>query len=117
MSETNQVQNDLKEKEEKIVVSPEDCNAALDFWKHFNIPVPQDLQDAIDSFAKDQTFENQQKVKLAVCQAINTSTHEAFQDEMFAKISEECGAISYDMLFDRNLEETLSVDTSTQKDK
>jgi hypothetical protein len=42
------------------------------------------LQDAFDLFAKDPTFENQNKVKLEICRAISQTDHEAFKDDMFS---------------------------------
>lgn len=92
------------EKEKKVVISPEDCNAALDFWRHFNIPIPTELQAALDSFAADPSFVNQEKVKLEVCRAISTTDHEAFKDEMFSKIVEECEGVTFEMQFDKDFE-------------
>ncbi len=97
------------EKEKKVVISPEDCNAALDFWRHFNIPIPAELQGALDAFAADPSFINQEKVKLEVCRAISTTDHEAFKDEMFSKIVEECEGVTFEMQFDKDLEEEVTV--------
>ena len=97
------------EKEQKVVISPEDCNAALDFWRHFNIPIPSDLQDAFDSFSKEPNFENQEKVKLQICKAISTTDHEAFKDDMFSKIVEECAGVTFDMQFDADFEKTVQI--------
>lgn len=97
------------EKEKKVVISPEDCNAALDFWKHFNIPIPAELQAALDAFAADSSFANQEKVKLEVCRAISTTDHEAFKDDMFSKIVEECAGVTFEMQFDQDFEHTVEV--------
>lgn len=102
------------EKEKKVVISPEDCNAALDFWRHFNIPISTDLQAALDLFAADSSFENQEKVKFEVCKAISTTDHEAFKDDMFSKIVEECAGVTYEMQFDKELEETVTVPAKTE---
>lgn len=99
----------LVEKDTKVVISPEDCNAALDFWRHFDIPIAPALQGAFDTFSKEPTFENQEKVKLEVCRAISTTDHEAFKDEMFKKIAEECGGVTFDMQFDKDFESTVAV--------
>jgi len=96
------------EKDNKVVISPEDSNAALDFWKHFDIPIPASLQQAFDSFAQDPTFENQEKIKLEVCKAISTTDHEAFKDEMFQRIVEECSSVTFDMQFDQDFESTVT---------
>ena len=97
-------------KDTTVVITPEDCIAALDFWRHFNIPIPTALQDAFDSFSKDPVFLNQEKVKLEICRAISETDHEAFKDEMFKKIVEECAGVTFDMQFDKDLEKTLSVE-------
>lgn len=94
---------------EKVVVSPEDCNAALDFWRHFKIDIPANLQTALDNFTAEQTYANQQKLKLEICLAISTTDHEAFKDEMFNKIVEECSSVAYNMQFDRDLEAEVTV--------
>jgi hypothetical protein len=94
----------------KVVISAKDCGNALDFWKHFNIPIPSELQKAMDAFAKNPNFSNQERVKYEVCKAISTSDHAAFKDDYFSKIVEECAAVAYSMTFDRDLENTLSED-------
>ena len=97
------------EQNKTVVISPEDCNAALDFWRHFNIPIPTHLQEALDLFAKDPSFDNQEKVKLEVCKAISTTPHEAFQDEMFKKITEECESMTFEMQFDKDFEAEVTI--------
>lgn len=104
MSDQTQGTPTAAEKEQKVVISPEDCNAALDFWRHFNIPIPADFQAALDAFAADPSFTNQERVKLEVCRAISTTDHEAFKDEMFAKIVEECAGVTFEMQFDKDFE-------------
>jgi hypothetical protein len=89
LEEKNKDSEELVEKDNKVVISAEDCNAALDFWRHFNIPIAPSLQLAMDSFSKEPTFENQDKIKLEVCRAIAETDHEAFKDEMFKRIVEE----------------------------
>lgn len=106
MSENNESQ----EKQQSVVITADDCNAALDFWRHFNIPIPSELQSAFDAFANNPSLENQDKVKLEVCRAISETDHEAFKDDMFSKIVEECAAVTYDMQFDKDLEKTLTVE-------
>lgn len=96
------------EKDNKVVISPDDVNAALDFWKHFNVPIAEEMQHSFDLFTKDPSFENQQKLKLEVCKAISTTAHPAFKDDMFVKIAEECAGISFNMQFDKDFEGTMS---------
>jgi len=108
MSDQNE-QKATNEVDQKVAISPEDCNAALDFWRHFNIPIPANLQAAMDVFAKDPTWQNQEVVKLEICKAISETDHQAFKDEMFNKIVEETAAVSFDLQFDQDLEKTLDV--------
>ena len=107
MTEPKDGQKTLAAKEE-IVISPEDCNAALDFWRHFNIPIPANLQGALDAFAADPSYANQEKIKLEVCNAIGQTDHEAFKDDMFGKIVEECNGVSFEMQFDEDFEATVT---------
>lgn len=97
------------EQSKTVVVSPEDCNAALDFWRHFNIPIAPELQKALDDFSADPSFENQEKMKLEVCKAISTTDHEAFKDDMFKRITEECESMTFEMQFDKDFEAEVAV--------
>lgn len=107
MSKTEQDENLVNQ---QVVISADDCNAALDFWRHFNIPISSGLQEAMDSFAKEPTFENQQKIKLEITSAIINSEHDAFKDDMFQKIVAECSGVNFDMQFDKDFEETVKIE-------
>lgn len=100
MSSTNK-------KENAIVITPDDCKAAIEFWKHFKIDMPEELQKAFSDFIATPTLENQLKVKFQLTKSIATSDHEAFKDEMFEQVVAECAAVAYEMSFDNQLEETL----------
>lgn len=101
--------NALQEVSRTVAITPEDCSGAADFWTHFEVPMPAALKEAFEKFAKDPNFENQCEVKLQVCKAIGYTEHEAFSDEMFKEIVEECRNVTYDMGFDEALEKTLRV--------
>jgi hypothetical protein len=106
MSE-NQENNALQEVSRKVVITPEDCQGAAEFWTHFEVPMPEELKLAFDTFAADPTFENQDKIRLTIARAIAYTPHDAFRDEMFKEVVEECKAVEYDMGFDQNLEAAL----------
>lgn len=108
MSENESGKNVLQEIERKVVITPEDCAGAADFWTQFEVPMIPELKEAFEAFSKNPSVENQDKVKLAVCKAVGYTDHEAFKDEMFKEIVEECRSIVYDMEFDKNLENTLA---------
>jgi hypothetical protein len=99
----------------KLVIAPDDTKSAFDFFKHFNIPMPEQLTEALNKFAKDPTIENQNSVKYEICSAIVHVDHEAFRDEMFKKIAEECNSVVFEMKFDKDIQETLSTETSEKK--
>ena len=105
--------NALQEVSRKVVITPEDCAGAADFWTHFEVPMPPELKAAFENFAKDPTIENQDEIKLQVTRAIGNTNHEAFNDEMFKEIVAECRNVEYDMSFDKSLEKTLT----SEKDK
>jgi len=107
---TESEKNTLNEVVTKIVITPEDVAGAADFWTHFEVPMTSALKEAFEAFSKNQTIENQNNIKIAVCNAIRTTDHEAFNDEMFKEIREECTDTEYDMAFNRQLEAKLSED-------
>jgi len=113
MSENSENKN-ISEVVQTVAITAEDCAAALDFWRHFNIPIPDPMQQAFDAFMKDPTYENQLRVKKEVTKEICTSQHEAFKDEMFVKIANECQDVTYEMAFDEQLEEVLTVDKKSE---
>jgi hypothetical protein len=112
MSTNNEVKetesNALQEVQKTVVITPEDVTGAADFWPQFEVAMPPELKAAFETFCKDPTYENQQLVKHQVCKAIGYTDHEAFRDEMFAEIVEECRNVTYDMGFDSALEDALT---------
>ncbi len=99
--------NPLQEVSKTVAITPEDCSGAADFWTHFEVPMPPELKEAFAAFSKDPSYANQQIVKHQVCKAIGYTEHEAFTDEMFKEIVEECRNVTYEMGFDDALENTL----------
>jgi len=106
--------NSLQEVSRTVAITPEDCSGAAEFWPHFSIPMPPELKEAFAKFAENPSFENQNVVKLQVCKAIGYTDHEAFNDEMFKEIVEECRNVTYDMGFDSALENTLGTEEDTK---
>ena len=102
--------SEVQEVKKEVVITPEDCNAALDFWRHFNIPIPAELQTAIKNFSTDPSFSNQEMVKKEVLTAIIKSEHEAFKDDIFTSLREECKESLFDISFESELEEALTED-------
>jgi hypothetical protein len=108
MSNEENNKDSLAEIKQEVAVTPEDCAAAFDFWKHFNItPIPG-MKEAFDAFIAEPTFEHQEAVKFYVCKAISETQHEAFKDPLFEKIVQECADVSFDIQFDKDLEQVLT---------
>jgi hypothetical protein len=103
--------SDFNNDERAVLITEDDCAAALDFWKHFNIPIPPALQKSFDNFVKSPTFENQENLKLQVCKAIVETNHPSFKEDMFSKIVEACQTVKFAMEFNEELENTLSSKT------
>lgn len=106
----NQDNNALQEVSKKVVITPEDCAGAAEFWTHFEVPMPEGLKKAFEDFTKDPSFLNQNAIRLEISRAIAYTDHDAFKDEMFKEVVEECKAVEYDMGFDIDLEKTLVPD-------
>lgn len=83
--------------DEGVVITPEDCSGAAEFWTNFGIPMPPELKKAFDSFRSSQTVKNQQEIKVQICRAIVDAhdQHEVLKDEIFKEIIEECKKENY----------------------
>ena len=55
----NKDSNVLQEKVQKLVIQPEDCTGAGEFWVHFDVPITEDLKKAFSAFCTSPTIENQ----------------------------------------------------------
>lgn len=114
-NEVKESDNALQEVARKVVISPEDVNGAADFWNHFKVPMESELRAAFDAFCKDPSIENQDAIKLTITHAIGFTDHEAFNDEMFKEIVQECRNVNYDLQFDKELENTLGREGDEEK--
>lgn len=104
---SNEEQKNSIEPEKKVVITPEDAKAAMEFWTHFNVPFMPGLKEAFEAFINEPTYENQQYLKYISTKAIATTDHEAFKDETFQEVAAECGDVSYEMEFDREFEQVI----------
>jgi hypothetical protein len=105
---SNEDKNELQEVVQKVVITPEDCAGAAEFWTQFEVPMPVELKEAFEAFAANPTLENQTNVKLQITKAVAYTKHEAFEDEMFKEIVAECQDVVFDLTFDKDLEANLS---------
>lgn len=108
--------DDLGQAKKEVVITPEDCSAALEFWNAFSIPMPDALKNASEAFAKDSSYENQEEFKFQLVAAISESDHEIMKDDIFQEVIKEVSTYYQDALFEKNLKEMLTQDP-TDSDK
>jgi hypothetical protein len=96
--------------EDKLVLTPEDVQSAAEFWTQFEIPMPDELKKAFQNFVDSPSIDTQNELKLQLTKTIGFSDHDAFKDELFQEIAEECRHVAYGMSFNKDLEESLKDD-------
>ena len=102
----------------EIVINKEDVDNIENFFKHFNIELPEYLTEQFRVYrsSNDKTYslKDQQLLKEELCKALATSSHELLKDELFKSVIERCEDIYFHAQFTRDLEDTLSEDEETK---
>lgn len=95
----------------EIVINKDDARNVRDFFKHFNVVVTPNLEAVCARLEKlpEITFGDQQDFKIALCEAMVTSDHPMFKDELFAEVIKNSERAVFDANFKRAVEETLDV--------
>lgn len=106
MSKTDEVSLDIDNKNQ-VAVTPEDVRECAKFFEFFEIPVPKELQAAIDAFIKTPSLDNQNELRYRISNVIVTSKHPVFQDEVFTQVKPETAEEHEKMEFERELEKTF----------
>lgn len=106
MSKKQETQMDIDNKNQ-VAVTPEDVQECSKFFQFFEIPVPTELQVAIDNFVKEPTLEHQDALRYQISEIIVTSKHPVFQDEVFSQVKPETAEENEKMEFERQIEETF----------
>ncbi len=114
MANKNETNNGDLENKNLVVITPEDVQECSKFFQFFEIPVPTELQNAIDSFCKEPNLHNQNELKFQLSDIIKTSEHPVFQDEVFAQVKPENAVAHDELVFERQLEAQF---TGTADDK
>ena len=107
--------NKHEEVKNQIVISADDCKNVREYGKHFGVPIPQELEEALEAFITDQTFENQQTVKLEMCKWMLTSEHESFGDKLWEEPKQLAEEATFNLQFDKDVQEAL--DQSKKKEE
>lgn len=95
------------EEQSKVTCSAEDSENIRQYGKHFNVPLTDELVEAIDTFAKDPSFENQKEVKLQVSKWLLSSTHESFKDSLWDAPKKAAEDAVFNLQFDKDVKEHL----------
>ena len=100
-----------EEHDDKVVITKDDIKNITDFFTHFQIDIPDRLQGNLENYNQDKfTLDEQEKLKIALCEAITHSQHELFKDELFKSVVEKTKKIAYDAEFERQVEDALTED-------
>jgi len=105
MSEENNVTDDVVN---KIAISNDDCDNVRKYCGHFGVDSSEGLEAALAGFIKDNSFENQQEVKLEICKWILDSAHASFKDSLWDAPKKAAEEVVFDLQFDKDLKDTLS---------
>jgi len=96
-----------------IHVSKEDVDAIDKFFKHFKFPTSKEFNDAKLRFNVQPTLESQREFRFQLTKEISRlKGQNEMIDDLFKNVMETSDKISYDMQFDKDLEEIIGVDTT-----
>jgi hypothetical protein len=98
---------DLDDTIGKVVIGNDDCDTIKKYYEHFDVEFSEELEKALEKFKKENTFENQQDVKLALCKSILLSQDESFNDPLWDAPKKASKEIVFDLQFDKDLKEEL----------
>lgn len=100
----------FQEIDTEVAISKNDCQNVRNYGEHFKIKLPKSLEKALQEFEKDNTFDNQNQIKLQLCKWMVTSKHESWQDPIWNEPKVHANEIIYDLVFDEQVEEMLTSD-------
>lgn len=92
----------------KVTISNEDCANVLKYASHFNVPLTSSLEEALQKFSSENTFENQLEVKLEMCKWMLSSSHESFTDSLWDAPKKAAESVVFNLQFDKDLKEELT---------
>jgi len=94
----------------QVVISVEDCKNVREYGKHFGVDISDALNKALDAFIADQTFENQNAVKLQMCKWMLTNPHPSFKDKLWEEPQKLAEEATFNLQFDEDVKEALTRD-------
>ena len=100
---TDEVQN-------KVTISADDCSNVRKYCSHFGVPSTPELEEALDKFSNDPSYENQLEIKLEICKWMLSCKHESFEDSLWEAPKKAAEEVVFDLQFDKDLKDELSKD-------
>ena len=100
--------NQTDEVKNKVTISNEDCANVMKYASHFNVPLTQELQNSLDKFISDNSFENQLEIKLEMCKWMLSSNHDSFQDSLWDAPKKAAESVVFNLQFDKDIKDVLT---------
>jgi hypothetical protein len=100
--------NQTDEVKNKVTISNEDCANVMKYASHFNVPLTQELQNSLDKFISDNSFENQLEIKLEMCKWMLSSNHDSFQDSLWDAPKKAAESVVFNLQFDKDVKDVLT---------
>jgi len=105
-----------KNLEQEIFIADTDIQHIEKFFDHFKVTMPEELIKAIAEFRTNQTSETQRDLRFKLAKAmIVVKGKNELLDEVFEKVFDCTTEISYNLQFEKDLEEIIgSTDQKNQ---
>lgn len=91
----------------EVVIDINDVKNGMNFFKHFNLEVPELLKKAIEDFEKEPNIETQNEFRIAFCKTILQGTEEIYKDEVFELIKVNMAKIDDVYELEKSIKDTL----------
>lgn len=108
MSEEHKSEEEL---DKSVYTAQEDLDAITRFFKHFKFATSKEFNDAITAFQTTPSIETQKIVRLNIArECIRMKGQNELIDDMFKNVVVSSDKLSYDIQFEKDLEEIVGVD-------
>lgn len=109
MSEEQSVE---KTSDKSIYVAQEDIDAITRFFKHFKFVTSKEFDSAVEAFQANPTLETQKNLRFNIAkECLRTKGQNELIDDLFKNVVTTSDKISYDIQFEKDLEEVIGVDS------
>lgn len=102
--------NEKGELEKRVTITNEDLDNVRNYSLHFGIDMVPELEQAMQNFQNNPTFENQMDFKLELCKWMTSSKNESWQDKLWEKPLENASDAMFNLQFEKDLKEELTTE-------